>query len=422
MFLLIFHSVSLVCFLTPRPISFSTATSSFLRRFYHPLFILIVRATQSKISTFATIPPLHASSSSALSFFSFVSSLRLSPLSIPYHWLNARRDERGPNVAFPEDRALPPSFTRFPSPCKRSIVPLLSSLNLFVRSSCTRTHAPHLPLILSFDPHRTFPRKFSSISRVGYILFRSTSRAPVLCPCFSLPPVPTPVHPCFSQRSSRFVGLNPLRVLTLSRIVLAWSTRLSSPSFLPVPVAPPPFSFAPLAWPERRFLFVAVLRGSTTTEKRTALFVWRSIATRQLRDCNVGTVKPTLLPSTLFPSFPVTLCARIIVSSSASKFLVTSSGSNSKYLRSRFVRVTKRADQVYRHVRTVSCLVRVFRNDAVDTAGYSLVTKVALRLPCSRVLREIFGISGCQELCSSLGYTYILRSLKFRAERNQWLF
>lgn len=193
-------------------------------------------------------------------------------------------------------------------------------------------------------------------------------------------------------------------------------------SFPPCARRTPPFSFAPLAWPERRFLFVAVLRGSTTTEKRTALFVWRSIATRQLRDCNVGTVKPTLLPSTLFPSFPVTLCTRIIVSSSASKFLVTSSGSNSKYLRCRFVRVTKRADQVYRHVRTVSCLVRVFRNDAVDTAGYSLVTKVALRLRCSRVLREIFGISGCQELCSTLGYTYILRSWKFRAERNRWLF
>lgn len=185
--------------------------------------------------------------------FSFVSSLRLSPLSIPYHWLNARRDERGPNVAFPEDRALPPSFTRFSSPCKRSTVPLLSSLNPFVRSSCTRTHTPHLPLILSFDPHRTFPRKFSSISRVGYILFRSTSRAPVLCPCFSLPPVPTPVHPCFSQRSSRFVGLNPLRVLTLSRIVLAWSTRLSSPPFLPVPVAPPRFPLLPL--PGQRDVF-----------------------------------------------------------------------------------------------------------------------------------------------------------------------
>lgn len=156
-------------------------------------------------------------------------------------------------MAFPEDRALPPSFTRFSSPCKRSTVPQLSSLNPFVRSSCTRTHAPHLPLILSFDPHRTFPRKFSSISRVGYILFRSTSRAPVLCPCFSLPPVPTPVHPCFSQRSSRFVGLNPLRVLTLSRIVLAWSTRLSSPPFLPVPVAPPRFPLLPL--PGQRDVF-----------------------------------------------------------------------------------------------------------------------------------------------------------------------
>ena len=57
-----------------------------------------------------------------------------------------------------------------------------------------------------------------------------------------------------------------------------------------------------LAWPGRRFLSVAALRGSTTTEKRTALFVWRSIATRQLRDCNVGTVEPTLSPST--PRFP----------------------------------------------------------------------------------------------------------------------
>ena len=51
-----------------------------------------------------------------------------------------------------------------------------------------------------------------------------------------------------------------------------------------------PHSLSPChAFSQRDLSFFFFVRGSTTTEKRTALFVWRSIATRQLRDCNVGT-------------------------------------------------------------------------------------------------------------------------------------
>lgn len=224
-------------------------------------------------------------------------------------------------MAFPEDRVLPPSFTRFSSPRKRSTVPLLSSLNPFVRSSCTRTHAPHLPLILSFDPHRTFPRKFSSISRVGYILFRSTSRAPVLCPCFSLPPVPTPVHPCFSQRSSRFVGLNPLRVLTLSRIVLAWSTRLSSPPFLPVPVAPPVFLCSPCLARETFFV-----RGSFTwlnndreKDRTFRLKEYRHAAIARLQRRHRETYAFTIHSLSLVSGYPVCSYHRFLVSVEVSR-------------------------------------------------------------------------------------------------------
>ena len=117
-----------------------------------------------------------------LSHFFFLNYLRLSPLKHPlYRWLNARRDERA------ECGISRGPF--FHSLGINSVRAVLSTLLPFL---FTCTHASHICLSHSLV-RSTFPRKFSSISRVGYILFRSTFRAPVI-----------PVSPTLC--SNRFVG------------------------------------------------------------------------------------------------------------------------------------------------------------------------------------------------------------------------
>lgn len=117
-----------------------------------------------------------------------------------------------------------------------------------------------LPSSLSLSHTRTHTRAhalahFLSHSRTKFsTLYLSTQFSPLSCP-----PVPF-VQAVSSVTTPRGSSLPVTRGL------------VSSSSFILATA--------------REVFFV---RGSTTTEKRTALFVWRSIATRQSRDRNVRT-------------------------------------------------------------------------------------------------------------------------------------
>lgn len=198
--------------------------------------------------------------------------LSLSPLT-PYRWLNAHCDERAELFLRTAFQPLP--FSSYQQ----------CSLLFFHPLPFSFTHTRAM-LLSHFD---RFAKILIDLSR-GL----SSSRT-----CPTRFPFPS-CHPkrggkeVLSSLFSRFKPFRRLKSFSCAhplgdRPCLASRRLLSSPiSFL-----------LPLPGHRDAFLSVAALRGSTTTEKRTALFVWRSIATRQLRDCNVGTVKPTLLPSTI---------------------------------------------------------------------------------------------------------------------------
>ena len=145
------------------------------------------------------------------------------------------------NVAFPEDLFFTPSV---------STVFALSSQPFSLSFSRVRTRHIYVSLTLLFDPP-----------------FRENSRRFLAWVTSSSVPLSAHLSSPFLQPSAQIVSS--------VKIPLVCSPLEDRPclGYAALVVSLPTLLSLLLAWPGRRFLSVAALRGSTTTEKRTALFV-----------------------------------------------------------------------------------------------------------------------------------------------------